>query len=345
MKYMLPLAAGAAIFASAGTVQAGGIDLVFGIDESGSMQPIIDKVKTVVHTIYDALPTGSHVGLVGYGTYEHCGEAPHIHTPLTSDPNVFLSSLNDMVGFGALEEGYRLVYEIATDTVSVGWNSSSNACTAGPSLGFTGTQHCQVIISNEKLDQGDPSSRPSQAETIKALQDNGGIFFGILKDDPNTGYHTTDDQPLADAVAGGEIFDLDAFMEDPTTVINSLLTACADAIGQKLVVTLASFSAIRYEGTVMLEWKTDMELDNAGFNIWRSETEAGEYTKINDSLLPAQGSEYQYSFTDDTAVKGKTYYYKLEDIDLNGTATFHGPVSTKRTHKGLLPAIQFLLRD
>ncbi|MCI5217817.1 MAG: hypothetical protein D3914_01150 [Candidatus Electrothrix sp. LOE2] len=116
-------------------------------------------------------------------------------------------------------------------------------------------------------------------------------------------------------------------------------------IGQKLVVTLASFSAIRYEGTVMLEWKTEMELDNAGFNIWRSETEAGEYTKINDSLLPAQGSEYQYSFTDDTAVKGKTYYYKLEDIDLNGTATFHGPVSTKRTHKGLLPAIRFLLRD
>jgi hypothetical protein len=25
----------------------------------------------------------------------------------------------------------------------------------------------------------------------------------------------------------------------------------------------------------------------------------------------------------------KTYYYKLEDIDLNGTSTMHGPVSAR----------------
>lgn len=119
---------------------------------------------------------------------------------------------------------------------------------------------------------------------------------------------------------------------------------CQDGVctGPTLV-ELHSFTATALENSVLIEWKTDMELDNAGFNIWRSESETGEYTKINDSLIPAEGSEYQYSFTDDTAVKGKTYYYKLEDIDLNGTATFHGPVSTKRTHKGLLPAIQLLL--
>ena len=37
------------------------------------------------------------------------------------------------------------------------------------------------------------------------------------------------------------------------------------------------------------------------------------------------GASYEYV---DTDVKNrKTYYYKLEDIDVNGVATFHGPMS------------------
>jgi hypothetical protein len=52
--------------------------------------------------------------------------------------------------------------------------------------------------------------------------------------------------------------------------------------------------------------------------------------KINSSLIPAHGSPTQgaiYQFIDE-GVKNRTiYYYKLEDIDLNGTSTMHGPVS------------------
>ncbi len=85
---------------------------------------------------------------------------------------------------------------------------------------------------------------------------------------------------------------------------------------------------------------TESEIDNAGFNIYRSETEDGEYIKINDSLIPAQGSSTQgasYEFTDTDVKNRKTYYYKLEDIDLNGTSTMHGPVSaTPRWFLGIL---------
>lgn len=111
-----------------------------------------------------------------------------------------------------------------------------------------------------------------------------------------------------------------------------------------LVVLAGPLKATIIENNVLIEWKTDMEVDNAGFNIWRSETEAGEYVKINDSIIPAKGSGSQYNFTDDAVVKGKTYYYKLEDIDLNGASTFHGPVLAG-SHNGLLPAIQLLLKD
>ena len=111
------------------------------------------------------------------------------------------------------------------------------------------------------------------------------------------------------------------------------------------VVTLTSFIATVSDGKVELKWETASEIDNAGFNIWRSETEAGEYVKITDNLIPAQGSDYQYSFTDDAVVKGNTYYYKLEDIDLYGVATFHGPVSARMPNNSFLPILQFLLRD
>jgi len=95
------------------------------------------------------------------------------------------------------------------------------------------------------------------------------------------------------------------------------------------VITLSSFTATPKAGKVVLKWSTEAEVENAGFNIYRSETEDGEYTKINDSLIPAQGSSTQgasYEFFDKDAKNRKTYYYKLEDIDLNGTATMHEAV-------------------
>jgi hypothetical protein len=82
---------------------------------------------------------------------------------------------------------------------------------------------------------------------------------------------------------------------------------------------------------VILEWSTESEIDNAGFNTYRAESEGGEYVKINNALISAKGSSIQgtsYEFTDTNVQNRKTYYYKLEDIDLNGTPTMHGPLSS-----------------
>ena len=34
-----------------------------------------------------------------------------------------------------------------------------------------------------------------------------------------------------------------------------------------------------------------------------------------------------YTYTDTDVVKGVTYYYQLEDVDIHGVSAFHGPVS------------------
>ena len=96
------------------------------------------------------------------------------------------------------------------------------------------------------------------------------------------------------------------------------------------VINLSTFIATPKASKVILQWSTESEIDNAGFNPYRSESENGEYFEINDSLIPAQGSSTQgasYEFIDNDVQNRKTYYYKLEDICLNGTSTMHGPVS------------------
>ncbi|MCX5885086.1 MAG: DUF1566 domain-containing protein [Proteobacteria bacterium] len=103
------------------------------------------------------------------------------------------------------------------------------------------------------------------------------------------------------------------------------------------LITLSSFTASPSDRTVILKWTTESEIDNAGFNLYRAESEEGEYVKINTSLILAEGSPTQgatYQFIDEGVKNRTTYYYKLEDIDLNGTSTMHGPVSAEPRKTG-----------
>jgi hypothetical protein len=117
---------------------------------------------------------------------------------------------------------------------------------------------------------------------------------------------------------------------DNTTTTLPTTTSSTTSSTPPTVVELSSFTATPRAGKVILQWSTESEIDNAGFNIYRATAENGEYVKINPFLIPAQGSSTQgasYEFIDTTVQNRKTYYYKLEDIDLNGTSTMHGPVN------------------
>ncbi len=95
------------------------------------------------------------------------------------------------------------------------------------------------------------------------------------------------------------------------------------------LIELSTFIATPGSHNVTLTWETDSEIDNAGFNIYRAMGD-GDYRKINGALIPAEGSPTwgaSYSFTDTAVQNRKTYHYTLEDVDLNGVSTMHGPVS------------------
>ena len=95
-------------------------------------------------------------------------------------------------------------------------------------------------------------------------------------------------------------------------------------------VLLAAFNAKPGNNEVTLTWKTGDETDNLGFNIYRAENMNGNYVKLNFTIIQPKvgsGAGTSYRYIDDSAKNTKTYYYKLEDIDLYGKSTMHGPVS------------------
>ncbi|KAA3662489.1 MAG: hypothetical protein DWQ04_13320 [Chloroflexi bacterium] len=92
-------------------------------------------------------------------------------------------------------------------------------------------------------------------------------------------------------------------------------------------VDLISFEASdRSNGFVALEWVTAIEIDNYGFNLYRSKTYEGPYQQINDSLIPRSFDyNFTYSYIDGPVSSG-FYYYLLEDVDIYGVPTQHGPI-------------------
>jgi hypothetical protein len=101
-----------------------------------------------------------------------------------------------------------------------------------------------------------------------------------------------------------------------------------------LPILLASISVKFEQGRVILEWETASEFENAGFEIYRSFEEGGNYSLISSFLhnpeLVGQGntsSTTHYSLSDEDVNEGDTLWYKLADISNNGVKTFHNAIS------------------
>ena len=89
-----------------------------------------------------------------------------------------------------------------------------------------------------------------------------------------------------------------------------------------LPVTLSSFRAEHTNAGVVLKWTTESELDNAGFNILRSETKDGTFKVVNPKLIHGAGTTGErqtYTWTDTTAKPNVVYYYRIEDVSHAGT--------------------------
>ncbi len=93
---------------------------------------------------------------------------------------------------------------------------------------------------------------------------------------------------------------------------------------------------------VVVLWETAGEVDNLGFHLYRSLSPDTLGERLNEALIPSrspgEGRGAAYEFLDETARSGTTYYYTVEDVDVNGLRRPHGPVALSlwRVHLPLI---------
>lgn len=96
-----------------------------------------------------------------------------------------------------------------------------------------------------------------------------------------------------------------------------------------LPIQLAGFSASVIEGgRVRLDWTTLTETNNYGFEVQKSLSPTTAFETIPNSFIPGQGTTvepHHYSYVDETSTAG-TWYYRLKQTDLDGTAHYSEPI-------------------
>ena len=100
-------------------------------------------------------------------------------------------------------------------------------------------------------------------------------------------------------------------------------------------VKLDSFTATGFDdGRVLVQWKSGHEADNLGFNVYREQNNSR--VRITPQLVAGSAlvagantaltAGKSYNWVDTPSAGGKSVRYWLEEIDLKGNRTMHGPV-------------------
>ncbi len=110
-----------------------------------------------------------------------------------------------------------------------------------------------------------------------------------------------------------------------------------------LPVTLTSFTATPGNAKVTLNWVTESEVENLGFNIYRNLYSDEQLSIINYQLIPGHGntsSRHEYQYVDRNVINGIEYWYQLEDVSRAGETEKHNIVSAipkGREELGMVP--------
>lgn len=122
-------------------------------------------------------------------------------------------------------------------------------------------------------------------------------------------------------------------------------------------VKLTGFAAVRNGDEVILQWQSGYEASNLGYNIYREQN--GKRVQITPSLVAGSAliagrqtnltAGLSYSWIDQltggrgngervsnqqSAIRNQQSNYWLEDVDLDGTRTLHGPIAVAECGRG-----------
>ncbi|HTZ76183.1 MAG TPA: C25 family cysteine peptidase [Candidatus Aquilonibacter sp.] len=132
---------------------------------------------------------------------------------------------------------------------------------------------------------------------------------------------------------------------DPNSANNS--SSVTSTIEAPTAVQLSDFHAeLEPQGGVLIEWHTKEEVRNLGFHLYREDA-TGRH-RLDPSLIAGsalvlrggfpQHAAKTYQWVDPNGTASSVYW--VEDVDLNGTRTQHGPVQPGPASSGVTPSAQ-----
>jgi hypothetical protein len=79
-----------------------------------------------------------------------------------------------------------------------------------------------------------------------------------------------------------------------------------------------------------IKWSTASEVDNFGYDVYRSESEDGPFERINSEVIEGAGTTDEvsrYEFIDRSIDPRTTYYYYVESISMSGERERFTPIA------------------
>ncbi|MGC8119146.1 VWA domain-containing protein [Marinobacter sp. VGCF2001] len=194
-------------------------DIVFVVDESGSMGNVQANLRTNIG-LFASILTGTNqvnaqYGLVGYGS---SSPAPRMLTDFT-DASSFSSAAQGLRTNGASEPGYT--------ATAFALNALDNQ---SPTFSFRSNAVKNIIILTDEPSNGDSTSRgavggAAVSESILSglLTSNNALYNGVLR---RSSTITSYQQLITDH--GGSVFDLNQFNTTDQTVVQNFVTNFAN---------------------------------------------------------------------------------------------------------------------
>ena len=178
-------------------------------------------------------------------------------------------------------------------------------------------------------------------------QDDGLVFTGGSKIWRYTGSEwvllATTGVPVADGASRMMV----SFTSTLGTKADNVGQYAVTPLDETLPIELSSFTAqISSMNYVQLMWITQSETNVAGFRIYRNTSDDLETAEMLNTFITATNTSQTqvYIYTDEDLQGDGTYYYWLQNLDLDGSFTFHGPTTiTINGHEQGIPPVPVVL--
>ena len=178
---------------------------------------------------------------------------------------------------------------------------------------------------------------------------SGGAVTGITVTAPGSGYVSGVQIVISGVVTAVQT----QITNVATPTFNETDSNPSNNIGRDTVSVLAptfvkmfSMEAFQTKNAVTLTWETSFESDNLGFHIYRQGLN-GDKEKLNHHIISGsalfdgsnvEDAQRSYRFVDKKFDSVPYPVYWIEDVDLDGTTTMHGPVTPMPSSEDDTPA-------